>query len=68
MGQSPVYRTPACDIGGYSLPTVSITSPAADASISGMIVVSASAADNIGVTRVEFYLDGALLASDTTTP
>lgn len=49
-------------------PTVSITSPAANATISGTISVAASAADNVGVTKVEFYRDGILLATDTSTP
>jgi SOS response regulatory protein OraA/RecX len=38
-------------------PTVSITSPAKWADISGITTVSAVASDNVGVTKVEFYLD-----------
>jgi beta-lactamase superfamily II metal-dependent hydrolase len=49
-------------------PTTSITSPADGATISGTISVTASASDNVGVTKVELYVDGALLATDTTSP
>ena len=44
-------------------PTVSITSPAANATVSGTVTVSANASDNVGVTSVQFLLDGANLGS-----
>src|SRR5207244_1788049 len=49
-------------------PTTSITAPANGATVSGTTTVTASASDNVGVSRVEFYLDGALQATDTTSP
>jgi chitinase len=49
-------------------PTVSLTSPATNAAASGTVSVSASAADNVGVTSVEFYVNGVLQATDTATP
>jgi subtilase family serine protease len=50
-------------------PTTSITAPANGATVSGTAVsVTASASDNVGVTKVEFYLDGALKSTDTTSP
>ena len=49
-------------------PTVSITSPAANATISGTVSVNATATDNVGVTKVEYYLNGTLKATDTATP
>jgi len=50
-------------------PTVSISSPADGAIVSGTITVSAAASDNVGVAGVQFKLDGADLgAEDTTTP
>jgi len=50
-------------------PSVSITSPAADATVAGTIAVSATATDNVGVVGVQFRLDGANLgAEDTTAP
>lgn len=49
-------------------PTVAITSPSNGATVSGVITVSADASDNIGVTRVEFYLDGSIFATAPTPP
>jgi hypothetical protein len=49
-------------------PTVSLTYPANNASVSGTVAVSANASDNVGVTKVEFYVNGALQATDTSTP
>lgn len=49
-------------------PAASITAPANGATVSGTVTVSASASDDIGVDRVEFLLDGNLLASDASAP
>ncbi len=51
-------------------PTASLTSPAAGATVSGTVTVSASAAPPTGETigRVEFYFDGILFATDTSSP
>lgn len=49
-------------------PTVTLTAPANGASLSGMVAVSATASDDIGVDRVEFLLDGTLLGSDASAP
>jgi hypothetical protein len=49
-------------------PTVSITSPANGATVSGTINVTASASDNQGVAGVQFFLDGAFGAEDDTAP
>lgn len=49
-------------------PAVSIASPFAGTSVSGSTAVNVTASDNVGVTKVELYLNGSLLASDTTAP
>jgi M6 family metalloprotease-like protein len=49
-------------------PTTAITAPAAGSTVSGTTTVSASATDNVGVTKVEFYLDGVLASTDTSSP
>jgi hypothetical protein len=49
-------------------PTTAITAPANGATVSGTVSVTASGNDNVGVTKVEFYIDGALAGSDTTSP
>jgi beta-lactamase superfamily II metal-dependent hydrolase len=54
--------------GDTTKPTTSITAPAAGATVSGTTTVSASASDNVGVTKVEFYLDNVLQSTDTTSP
>jgi len=47
-------------------PTVSITAPAAGATLSGTTTVTASASDNIGVAGVQFKLDGANIGAEVT--
>lgn len=49
-------------------PTTSITAPADGATVSGTVTVSAIVTDNVGVSRVEFYLDGGLQSTGTATP
>jgi subtilisin family serine protease len=49
-------------------PTVALTSPASGATLNGVVSLQADAADNEGVIRVDFLVDGVLLASDTTAP
>lgn len=49
-------------------PTASITSPAGGTKVSGLITVQVSATDNVGVTRVDFKVNGNLIASDTAAP
>lgn len=50
-------------------PTVSFTSPASGATVSGTVTVSASASDNVGVIGVQFKLDGNNLGvEDTSSP
>src|SRR5206468_8740015 len=50
-------------------PTVSITSPANGATVSGTITVTANAADNVGVAGVQFRVDGANVgAEDSAAP
>ena len=45
-------------------PTVTISSPASGATVSGTVTISASASDNVGVTGVQFLLDGANLGAE----
>jgi subtilisin family serine protease len=59
IGAGPADTTP---------PTTAVTSPAAGATVSGTVAVTASASDDVGVARVEIYVDGALLATDAASP
>ena len=54
--------------GDTTAPTVSLTSPASGATVTGTVAVAASASDDVGVTEVRFFVDGTLLGSDTTAP
>ena len=50
-------------------PTVSMTAPAAGATVSGTVALSANASDNVGVVGVQFLVNGvATGAEDTTSP
>ena len=49
-------------------PTVAFTSPAAGQTVSGTMSYAANATDNAGVSRVDFSVDAAALASDATAP
>lgn len=47
-------------------PSVSVTAPMSGASLSGIVTISASASDNVGVASVQFQLDGANLGTPVT--
>ncbi|MFY0522722.1 Ig-like domain-containing protein [Archangium gephyra] len=49
-------------------PTAALTTPAQSTSVRGTVQVSATASDNLGVARVEFYADGTLIGTDTSSP
>jgi hypothetical protein len=56
-------------IADTTRPTVSITTPASGATLTGIVTVSATATDNVGVVGVQFKLDGTNLgAEDTAAP
>lgn len=49
-------------------PTVSIGSPVNGSTVSGTVAITASAADNVSVSRVDLYIAGVFYASDNTVP
>jgi hypothetical protein len=49
-------------------PVTSVTSPADGATVSGVISVAVSATDDTGVTSVELWKDGGLMATDALAP
>lgn len=49
-------------------PSVSITSPANGASVSGTVTIAVSASDNVGVRSVSLSVDGAVIGSATASP
>ncbi len=69
VGTSTAVSVTVNNTGGdVTPPTVSITAPLNGATVVGTVSVNATASDNVGVTKVEFYLDGALKSTDTTSP
>lgn len=54
---------------GATKPTTSITSPPSGSTVSGTVQIDAVASDDRGVvTKVDFYVGGTLLGTDTTAP
>jgi len=77
------FTARACDVAGHcvgsgvatayvsndlSIPFTVLTSPVAYTVVSGTIELAATATDDIGVERVEFYVDGGTLIGTDTTP
>ncbi|HRI48733.1 MAG TPA: M4 family metallopeptidase [Pseudomonadota bacterium] len=49
-------------------PTTKVTAPGLLATLKGTVTASASASDDVGVTKVEFYAGPNLIGTDTTSP
>ena len=54
--------------GDTTPPSVNITSPSNGATVSGTVTIAASASDNVGVTKVEFYINNNKVGEDTSSP
>lgn len=69
-GAGSVNRIGFVATGDNTPPAVSITSPANGAIVArkSNLTITATASDNVGVTRVDFLVNGALQCSDTTAP
>ena len=50
-----------------TLPTVSLTAPAAGAMVAGTVNLTATATDNVGVVGVQFQIDGVAFGAEVTT-
>ncbi|MBR7782894.1 Ig-like domain-containing protein [Undibacterium luofuense] len=64
LWSAPIWVTQSNSSADTTAPTVSAT----ESGSSGTITLSANASDNVGVTKVEFYVDGALKGSSTAAP
>ena len=72
-GRINAYRAVAAAATGSpppdtTAPVTNIDAPSNGATVSGGVSVAVSASDNVGVTRVDLYVDSALYASDTAAP
>jgi subtilisin family serine protease len=63
-----VAAAQSASVADTTAPTVGIGSPVAGATVSGLVAVDVSASDNVGVSRVDFLVNGSKIASDTTAP
>jgi glucose/arabinose dehydrogenase len=69
-GNGSVNRIGFTQAGDNIAPTVAITNPVNGATVPRKqnVTITATASDNVGVTRVDFLVNGALQCSDTTAP
>ena len=69
-GAGAVGRIGFVQAGDNIAPAVSITSPADGALVTrkSTVTITATASDNVGVSRVEFLVNGAVQCTDTTAP
>jgi chitodextrinase len=59
-----IQSTPVDNI----LPTISITTPANNATVQGLVNITATANDNERISKVDFFVDGTLNTSDNSSP
>lgn len=65
LAKNTTSTTPLADT---IAPSVSISSPSTGTTVSGTVQFAVSSTDNVGVSKVELWKDGALYATDTTSP
>jgi peptidoglycan/xylan/chitin deacetylase (PgdA/CDA1 family) len=53
---------------GSSSPSVSLTSPSSGATVSGQVPLSANASSAIGISKVDFLVNGVVVATDASAP
>ena len=49
-------------------PSAAITAPASGSVVTGVVTINVSATDDVGVTRVEFDMNGAMVGTNSTAP
>jgi subtilisin family serine protease len=54
--------------GDTTPPTVTLTAPAAGATLAGTVTLAATASDNVAVSQVQFLVDGAVVGTATAAP
>lgn len=60
--------TPGGNATDTVAPSVAIAAPLAGSTVGGLVPVNVNASDNVGVSRVELRVNGALVATDTASP
>lgn len=64
LWSAPVWVTQTASTGDTTAPTVSVT----ESGSTGAITLTATASDNVGVTKVDFYIDNVLKGGKTAAP
>jgi hypothetical protein len=54
--------------GAPSAPTVSLTAPSSGATLSGTVAFSANASSSVGISKVDYLVNGQVVATGTTAP
>src|SRR5262249_4653919 len=62
-----LYNGTATTTGDTTPPTIALTSPTNGSTVTGTVTIAAVASDNVGVTKAQFYRDGAVLLGTATT-
>ena len=65
---SDVSLKASCGITDTQLPVVSIAAPTSGSTVSGSVTITATASDNVGVTKVVFAVNGGNLGEDASAP
>jgi type VII secretion-associated serine protease mycosin len=64
----PAERSWEISTGDTTAPAVVLETPRSAAAIRGIVALTATASDNVAVARVDFLIDGAVVATDTVAP
>jgi peptidoglycan/xylan/chitin deacetylase (PgdA/CDA1 family) len=54
--------------GAPAAPTATLTAPASGSTLSGTITLTASASSNVGISKVDYLVNGVVVATGTTAP
>ena len=65
---NPLYLSIKSEITDAIPPKISIINPVEGTYIHGIVTVNVDASDNVGIDKVEFYIDGNLLYTDQSPP
>lgn len=69
LSNGVIYRLQATTSSSDTTPpTVNLTAPANNASLSGTVAINATATDNVSVAKVDFIIDGTIVNTDTSNP
>lgn len=70
IDKAEVYTGGSSNPTDTTVPTVVLNAPSNNSTytVGDTVTLTAAASDNVGVSKVEFYVDGMLMSTDTSTP